>query len=272
MKVYKDYMDNISISPELHDKIMQKAYRQQKPINKNRIVLRYAGMAACLLVLLLCVWPILSLFNSPTSDHPGTNGEQPGVNALTLNRNGSVDPSILDNPVIPELRDEQVSISEARSDPDFGEYLPISVPVPFQFDNARRFINQETNSLMTFWGADRAESIRWFVSMPTQHDIAHIVSVHEHEKYDLSLYSIPWAFSVPDEFHYYFQSPVFLAEELTIDVIRARTIWESSRSGATPGWQTSQFSVLYDNVLITVSMNGVSPEQIWNMITEIERR
>lgn len=436
MKGYIDYMDNISVSPELHDKIMQKVYRQQKPINQNRVILRYAGMAACFLVLLLCVWSIPNLFDSPTSDDPGMNGGQLGVididptpgitsrisNALTLNRidsqmsasrifvdghfwheltneqtrallpdlrfpisatahyfgngtlfdvvvaeltssggaamvdelylrtvirfapgaivscaiynyepveseiydvpvvagmldvgilndgitlyvatfiigeiaysielydnetgesglnrlteivsaiirNGSMDLSILDNPVIPELRDEQVSLSEARSDPDFGEYLPISVPVPFRFDNARRFINQETNSLMTFWGADRAESIRWFVSMPTEHDIAHIVSVHEHEKYDLSLYSIPWAFSVPDEFHYYFQSPVFLAEELTIDVIRARTVWESSRSGATPGWQTSQFSVLYDNVLLTVSMNGVSPEQIWNMIT-----
>ena len=73
---------------------------------------------------------------------------------------------------------------------------------------------------------------------------------------------------MPDEFHYYFQSPVFLAEEMTIDVIRARTMLDSSRSGATPGWQTSQFSVLYDDVLITVSMNGVSPEQIWNMITK----
>jgi hypothetical protein len=93
--------------------------------------------------------------------------------------------------------------------------------------------------------------------------------VNDREKFDVSLYPTPWFNSVPIEFHYYFQSPVFLADEFTLDAVMARTrLAESGRRGTDPRWETAQFGVLFDGILVEVSMTGISPEVIWEMFQE----
>jgi len=201
--------------------------------------------------------------------HDNDRGES-GLHRLTeivnmIIRNDTADLHVLSDPVIPELRDERLTLGAARTDPDFGAYLPADLPPRYNFESAQRFINQETNSLFAFWDTGGMDSISWHISRPTAHDRELIVSISEHEKYDVSLYPIPWADSVPNEIREYFHSPVFLAQDLTKDAIRARTSWADADSGDTPGWRTSQFGVLYDNVLVEVSMRGLSPEQIWEV-------
>lgn len=193
-------------------------------------------------------------------------GEE-GLNRLTeivnaIIRNGAPDMTVFNDPVIPELLDERLSLTQARSDVDFGAYLPQSVPSGFEFDSATRFINQISNSLTSHW-YNGYDHIDWQVSTPTDYDREHVVSAGDQEKYDLSLYPIPRADSVPIELREYVDNPVFLADELTLDVIQKRA-YQVDDGGDTSGWRMD-FSVLYDDVLVGVNMKGVSPEQVWEM-------
>ena len=264
MKGYKDYMDSISISPELHSKIMQKTNRQPKPSYRNRVAYRYAGMAACAAVLLICVLAIPNMITNTDLDAPhtvgtfengNTNGGSPGVT----------------QPMTPAFGGESLSLDEARLDPDFGAYVPKNVPSQFAFNAAQRLVDQDINSLMTFWEADRSDFIRWFISKPTEHDFSRLVSINDREKYDMSLYSIPFADSVPYELLAYVQDPVFLSEELTLAAIQARVLDGASRQGDIGG-VSFNFSILFDDVVVSISVRGVSPEQVWEMISEMEGR
>ena len=452
MKSYTDYMDSISVDNELHEKIMERVTQKPAPQHRPRTVFRYAGLTACAAVLLLCVWTIPGLFNTPTSNLPNnpavissnnphdsdqnvivTNpssdadtvipglrdevwpltlnnisdqlaaeryiekhfwydltGEQlnavfpniplaltatahyrgdgslynvvayelsdvgerafyneyynatiievigagggsmedciyeyepeissvmgvsvtagvfdykkndgialyiasfemdgiiyniklhdndignTGLNRLTAIVNdiiyyGAADLSVLSDPVIPELRDERLTLNEARNDPDFGVYLPKSVPSRFAFESAHRFINQDTNSLFVYWYVG-LDYIDWRISKTIDYDIERVVSLGEREKYDMALYSIPLAESVPRELREYVDNPVFLAEELTLDAVKARAFWIDNDRGDTPGWHM-RFSVLYGDIVVEVNIKGATPEQVWEMLAGIK--
>jgi hypothetical protein len=439
MKKYTDYMDNIKVDAALHEKIMQKATKKPAPQCQPRPILHYVGILACAAVLMLCVWTIPGLLNSPyVPSDPGNSsvtlpgnqqgGEQPGISmspdwagyALSLNkvesyvqgsidipghfwheltaeqkaavlpgfsfpisatahyrgdgslfqvaahetdanggtkmfndlytmtkilfapdeviddvvyeydpktsdvggipvvagvfdweindgvalyiasfkidgiayniklydsdngrngldrltelvntiiRNGTPDVSVLSDPAIPELRNETLTLDEAYADPDFGAYLPHGVPSQFSFDSAQRFINQESNSLFVFWYTEAGyDTIMWSVSKPTEADRAHLVSADERKKYDLSLYPFPLADSIPAELWEYVNSPVFQAEELSLDVIKARAYLSDEQGDS--GWRVD-FSVLYDDVIVSVNSKGISPKEVWEMFTAL---
>ena len=196
-----------------------------------------------------------------------------GLNRLTEIVNdiiyyGAADLSVLENPIIPELRDERLTLHEARNDPDFGAYLPENVPSRFSFESAQRVINQDTNNLFVYWNVG-SEYIDWRVSKLTDYYYEHIVSVSEREKYDMALYSIPLADSVPRELWEYVDNPVFIAEELTFGIIQARAYWVGSDRGDTSGWRM-RFSVLYGDDVIELDIKGVSPEQVWEVFAELK--
>ena len=417
MKKYKRYLDNISVDAELHERIMKRLASKPKPFHQRRIY-RYAGMAACAVIMLVCVLTLPHLFNNSLIDDPvqyptqypidppssvdisttypeytlifnvlgnaemmsasrpvthnefshelteeqfsavfpnlaisfdsvhavyfqdGTlidvrafsseslvqinvaegrispsmlvlfeeepqasyvrgiavtaivsgdyfqaefmldnigyhisfrGSKESGqirmtelVNALI--KNGAADLSVLADPVIPELRNETLRLEEARNDPDFGAFLPANIPSRFNFDSARRVIDQSANGLFAVWSAyPTFDNIFWSISKITAHDRERIVSVDNREKFDLSLYPIPWAFSVPEELREFVMNPVFLAEDLTLDVIRARTLSDERRGDL----QIVNFSALYGDVIITISANGLSPEQVWEMLAEL---
>ena len=178
--------------------------------------------------------------------------------------NGAADLSILNDPVIPELRNERLTFEAARKDPDFGAYVPAGVPSGFSFESALRFIDQERNNLSLFWDTGY-DYINWNVSKATAYDLSLIVAASELEKYDMSLYPIPLAESVPKELWDYVNNPVFLAQEFTLDVIKARAYYVNNDRGDNPGWRMD-FSVLYGDVVVRVNIKGASPEQVWEMI------
>ena len=186
------------------------------------------------------------------------------VNQLILG--GPADLSVLADPVIPELRNEELTLAQAQDDPDFGAFLPVSVPSDFLFDHAWRVINQDFNGLFAFWHIGHAsmDAIRWQVSKPTEHDLARIVSVDDREKFDLSLYPIPWMDSVPQELMDFVTNPVFLSDELTLEAVQARVLLDGRRDGA-----QMNFSVLYDDVIINLDVSGMTPEQVWEMLSQL---
>ena len=177
---------------------------------------------------------------------------------------GAADLNVLSDPAIPELRNDRLTLEEAQGDPDFGLYLPQTVPSRFVFESAHRFINQDANGMYVLWTADLG-NLWWNISKATDHGFERIVSADEREKYDMSLYSIPWAQSVPNELREYVLYPVLPAEELTLEIIKARVYYRDTTSGG-----NMDFSVLYGEAIISVNINGMSPEEVWEMFTGLD--
>jgi len=204
--------------------------------------------------------------------HDDSEGDE-GQNRLSaivgeIIRNGAADLIVLADPVIPELRNDRLTLTEARMDPDFGAFIPGNIPPQFGFESAYRFINQDTNALFVLWGTGRMDTLHWQISRPTEHDLRRIVSADQRERFDMSLYSIPFFDSIPEELWQYVHNPVFLAEEMTLDIVRARA-YNTGRGGSASDLRIMNFGVLYGDVVISVSAGGVSPEEVWMMLSGV---
>ncbi|MCL2494601.1 MAG: hypothetical protein FWE98_02955 [Oscillospiraceae bacterium] len=167
---------------------------------------------------------------------------------------------VLDNPEVPELRDERITLEEAYADPDFGAYIPKTFPESLAVDNARRFINQSLNSLYIFGKPKGIGQVFWSVHKFTEYDLANIVSLEEREKYDIALYpEAGWMIAVPKEFSQVFQHPIFRAEDMSFETVMTRTYNGSVKS----------FGVLIDDIVVAIDSYAVSPEQAWEMLQEV---
>lgn len=180
---------------------------------------------------------------------------------------GGADLSVFANPKAPELRDDRLSLEEVRSDVKFGKYFPQEIPSRFIFDNATRFVNQARDSLSAFWYKGMGH-ITWQASVITDTERENITTVKDKENYDLSLYSIPYADSVPDDLRQIVNNPIFLAEEMTLNVIKARAVYSEDDAGDEPGYRI-KFGVLYDDVLVDISVKNVTPDAVWNMLLSL---
>lgn len=172
------------------------------------------------------------------------------------------------HPVVPELREDRMSLDEAYADIDFGAYLPTEIPRGFVFEDAVRSINQVQNALFVNWTKGMGY-ITWRVSVMDENDKTRITSVADTKNYDLALYPIPRADSVPEEVREIVDNPIFLIDELTLGVVQART-YETADAGDEPG-QRMRFSVLYEDVLVELSVKGASPEVIFDILQQIKK-
>ena len=159
-----------------------------------------------------------------------------------------------------------LSLDEARADDDFGAYLPKSVPSGFAFESAFRFTGDESDFLSVLWTKGMSE-IHWSVSRLEEKDKARITSVADRENYDLSLYPIPHAESVPEDMREIVDDPIFRIDELTLDAVKARA-FEVRDSGDVSGPRMN-FSVLYGDTLVKLNVKGASPEEIYDILKEI---
>jgi hypothetical protein len=185
---------------------------------------------------------------------------------------GSADVSGLDDPKadgipIPKLRDDAVTLSEAGTDPDFGKYIPTSEPSGFVYEGGRRFVNQNTDDLYVSWTKDLGY-LTWRVSAMLDSMQSNVTSVSERENYDLSLYPVPTSQSVSDERREMVSNPIFMVDELTLDVVYARARFVDDDAGDDPGFRT-RFSVLMGDTLIEITAKGATPEEIWAMLQNI---
>jgi len=171
------------------------------------------------------------------------------------------------HPVVPELQEDRLSLDEARADIDFGAYLPKEIPVGFVFEDAQRFINQEQNVLFVNWTKGMGY-INWSVSLLDDDDKTRITSVDDTKNYDLALYPIPRADSVPDKLREIVGNPIFLINELTLDVVQSRT-YGTTDAGDEP-MQRMRFSVLYEDVLVELSVKGATPEAMFDILQQIK--
>ena len=156
--------------------------------------------------------------------------------------------------------DEALTYEQARADMAFGRYMLPAAPQGFVFESARRHQDDRQNYLTALWTRGY-DNLAWRVHTVTESDRERLVAATDTRSYDLALYPIPRADSVPEELWEVVNDPVFHIEELTAEVIwrRAYTLDETDNSA---GWQM-HFSVLYDDTVVEITSNGVSPDWVY---------
>lgn len=136
------------------------------------------------------------------------------------------------------------------------------------FEDAQRFINQEQNVLFANWSKGMGY-INWQVSLLDDNDKTRITHVTDTKNYDLALYPIPRADSVPVELREIVDNPIFLIDELILDTVRARS-YEVSDSGDEQGHRM-RFSVLYGDTLVELNVKGATPEAVFEILQLIRK-
>lgn len=164
---------------------------------------------------------------------------------------------------IPLLENRSLSAAEAILDPDFGQYFLQNLPTGFAEESIRKYRDQQSFYLSGLW-TKGLDTLSWRISYFTETDAARVTSVADLENYDLSLYPIPRADSVPEELREIVNDPIFLAGELTLDAVYARA-YRISDSGDTDGWRM-QFTVRYGDYLISVNAKGIDPQWLYQQL------
>ena len=202
------------------------------------------------------------------------NGEDASQETVTLVAewiicSGEADISVLEDPVVPELRDDELTKEQAYSDVDFGAYMPV-VDVPgIDFETARRYVDQNNDYLSALWSQWRIlglDEINITVRKLNEDDRKRIVAPGENERYDLALYPIPRAESVPDELWEVVNDPVFRSDEITIEEVYARSYY--SDEVGDEGYRID-LSVLYGDVIVKIRSKGPTPEDVYKMLVSI---
>ena len=177
---------------------------------------------------------------------------------------GKPDLSAIAPKEIPELTEVIFStLSEAQAEPDFGRYLPSELPDGFGDAMIRRFRFQDSNYLSGMWSRGM-DDLTWVIEPYSEDDAHRLTSVDDRENYDLSLYPIPRADSVPDELREVVDDPIFEADELTLEAVYCRA-YKVDDAGDTDGWRM-RFSVRYGDVIVSVNTKGVAPEWLYQQL------
>lgn len=185
---------------------------------------------------------------------------------------GKADFDVL-NPAIPKWREESPTQEEAYKDEEFGQYLPKEIPEGFSFEWASRIYyegtetREETNYLCASW-QNGMDSVYFHISYLTEQDRERITSAADMTNYDLNLYPIPRAESVPDELYEIVENPIFPIEELSEEVVNKRA-YRAEDAGDTDGYRMG-FSVLYPgDVIVEINAKGINPLRMYQMLKEI---
>ena len=167
---------------------------------------------------------------------------------------------------IPEYFDKVISFGEAHDDLRFGSFMIPNIPEGFSEESIRRFKDQGNDYLSGLW-TKGYDDLSWKICSYNEEDSVRLTSVNQEENYDLSLYPIPRADSVPEELREIVNNPIFNADELTLDAVYKRA-YKLNESGDSNGWRIT-FSVKYANIIIEVKCKGVSPEWIYQQLMSV---
>lgn len=166
---------------------------------------------------------------------------------------------------------QALTLEEALESQPYGLYLPARTPEGFSPDSivAR---DGEAASLLAVWtkGPGAFEELDWQVRPYAPEDATRITPVAETQNYDLGLYFLPFSDSVPEELWEIVDCPIFPAGELTQEAVDRRiyTTGESGQEGSLP---RARFAVLYDDVVVEVTAKGVSPQWLYEALSELPR-
>lgn len=159
------------------------------------------------------------------------------------------------------------SLEEAKTDETYGEYLPEYIPDGYWVENIKHYKDENNDYLSGLWSYGY-DDIRWKISPTDEYTDSRRTSVADTVNYDLSLYPIPRADSVPEELREIVDNPVFLAEEVDIDVIYRRATYMAD-AGEREGYRIN-FSMQVGEYVAEIRTEGITPETLYDMIKNIK--
>ncbi len=181
---------------------------------------------------------------------------------------GKPELSVITAEAVPEWFDKQLTYQEALEDKDYGTYMLQKSPEGFTAESIRRYKDYHSDYLSGLWTKGYDE-LSWVVYTFSESDEKRLTSVEDTENYDLKLYPIPRASSVPDELREIVDNPIFHAEELTQEAVWSRA-YQAHDSGDSNGWRMA-FSVKYGDTVVEIRGKGVDPEWIYQQLEALNK-
>ncbi len=166
-----------------------------------------------------------------------------------------VDLFSLENPIIPNLKDKDLTENELIKEEDFGKYMII--PKGYVFNSAGRVITQHDDYLYASWSKGSGYfEIRIF-KLKDEDKNRVVEDINDLTLYDLSLYPIPRADTVPENLRDIVDNPIFKIEDLSMKILSRRKE------------NYIVFSTLYkDNVIIEIRGKDLNLEKILMKLKE----
>lgn len=206
--------------------------------------------------------------DAETTDDMGTVEESGGSEAPAEMEDLYDDVELEGTPVITNTT-EYKKMTDAKMVEPFGKYIPDTLPAGYEFESARSTGNEgvgESLSLLWNCGMDYI-TLNISVFEASAENEGRIVDVAKRETYDVHMYEIPYAESVPDEYRLIFNNPIFREQDMSFEVIQARM--KSVSDAGDTDTPRGNFAVLYDDGIL-VQFNGHGDaEEIWNMFCSV---
>ena len=168
---------------------------------------------------------------------------------------------------VPVWREQEfASLEEARQEVAFAPYLPEKGPEGWgEFYGRMTYQEGNEHTLFLRWSRGY-DDVTAMVDLPEGETVwGNVVDVDEPETYDVRLYSIPRADSVPEEYRETVDHPVFRAEDMSRAILDARA-YTVEDAGDSDGVRMS-FSVLHpDNTLVQYDAKGLTVDEMWELL------
>lgn len=148
----------------------------------------------------------------------------------------------------------------AREDAVYGRYVDVHIPEGYEFTSGSR----TASGLRLIWSKG-TEEITVSCRQADESVSDWLVDVDDPREYDLGLYTIPLAESVPQELIQKVSNATFYADQVSLQIVEARS-YQMEEQGDEALWRT-QIGILYSgNVLVDIRSKGPSPEEIYALI------
>jgi len=215
-----------------------------------------------------------SIFVSSSQGEAQTRAEEiVGI----LVQGGAADLLVLAGPEIPELRNDYLTLEEARKDPVYGAYVPANLPGGMTMDIANRWICQQSNFLLMAWVGENTH-LRWMITRAEEHHMSNNISARNFEHYERAQ-STP-AHGIDGESAATretagraFAIQVIPAEDLTLELLESLAVYMGrmgSLVGDAPGWDVFSFAVMYGDVVIEISASGLTAQQMLDVLLQVQ--
>ena len=101
----------------------------------------------------------------------------------------------------------------------------------------------------------------------TEERSAYLADPDKPETFDLRLYEIPYADSIPEAYFYTTNNPIFRAEEVTQQILEARLL-PSDEPGDEKQYHGNVGILYQDGFVVEYGSINVSPEELYQIIIE----
>lgn len=171
------------------------------------------------------------------------------------------------NDDIPNWRSQQyATLGKARMEEAFAPYLPESAPYggKGEFNGWLQYQEGSYNDMWVHWlrNYDYVEVAVYLPEGKGGFDYTdEPVDVNVPESYDWRLYDIPICDSVPEEYQMSFSKPTFRAEDMSLEIVKARMHPHDT------GGEICSFYVRHENgVVVGYNCSGVTAEYVWSLV------